>query len=179
METKLVIHCIRLEGLTITVSGADHSIPLKSDALRVTTLLGSIDYTLSQLPVTYDLADLNGNLTISDSSGRALYRWRLHPIAQPSAAENREAGSKPTYHLGRKRHSASISAPPPYRIIEKATILRSGMILNSVHIPQNATPDVETIVEDSDGTSSFSFLLRGLSTFTYDLVGDFQEEYGM
>ena len=64
MENKLVIHCVGLEGLTITVLGADHSIPMTPDVLRVTTLLGSIKYTLPRLPITYDLPDLDGNLNI-------------------------------------------------------------------------------------------------------------------
>ena len=102
METKLVIHCIGLDGLTNTVSGADHGIPLTTDASRVTMLLGSVEYTLPQLPVNYDLADLSGNLTISDSSARTLYRWRLHPTTQSSVAEHSLARSRPTYQLDRK-----------------------------------------------------------------------------
>lgn len=51
MDTEIVIHCVGLEGITITVLGADHSVPIMTDAFRVTTLLGSVDYTLPQLPV--------------------------------------------------------------------------------------------------------------------------------
>lgn len=88
MDSRLIIHCIGLEGLTITVSGADHSIPMTTDVLRVTTPLESVEYTISRLPVTYNTADLNGTLTISDNLGKALYRWRSHATVQPSTPES-------------------------------------------------------------------------------------------
>lgn len=62
MEDKLVIPCIGPEGLIVTVFGADHSIPIYIDVLRVTMLLGNTDYTIPQLPATYDFTDLNGNI---------------------------------------------------------------------------------------------------------------------
>ena len=148
METMLVIHCIGLEGLTITISGADHSIPLTTDVFRVTTLLGCDEYTLPQLPVSYDLADLNGNLTISDSSGRTLYRWRLHSNPQSSVAEHPQARRQPTYHLDRERRSPFFSAPPSYRTAETPP---PGRCSNKLDNHQNAVSDVRPMAEDSNG----------------------------
>ena len=162
MENKLVIHCVGLEGLTITVLGADHSIPMTPDVLRVTTLLGSIKYTLPQLPITYDLADLNGNLNISDGSGKALYHWRLHATAQPLAAEHRQPGTQPTHHLESARRSPSNPAPPSYRTTETPPTLRSSKALNQFNSRQNASWDVEEIAGDSGGTLPFQFLVRDL-----------------
>lgn len=134
MENKLVIHCIGLEGLTVTVFGADHSMPIYTNVLRVTTLLGSADYTIPQLPATYDLADLNGNLTISDSSGEALYQWRLHTTAQPSVAKHQQLESQPTYHLQRHMRSPSLSAPPSHCAAVTPPIASSGKALIKLEI---------------------------------------------
>lgn len=147
MEDKLVIHCIGLEGLTVTVFGADHGIPIHTDVLRVTTLLGSTDYTISQLPATYDLTDLNGNLTLSDSSGKALYRWRLHATAQPSVAEHQQRESLPTHHLQRHRPSPSLSAPPSYYAAETLPISSYSKALNKLKNPRSDISDVEARAE--------------------------------
>ena len=143
-----------LEGLTITISRADYSIPLPTDLFRVTTLLGSVEYTLPQLPVTYNLADLNGNLTISDSSGRALYRWRLYPSTQSSVTRHSQAGSQPTYHLDWERRSASISAPSSYRTAETSP---SGRCSNKLDDHQNSISDVKPMPEDLLGIQEISF----------------------
>ena len=164
MENKLVIHCVGLEGLTITVFDADHSIPMTTDVLRVTTLLGSIEYTLPQLPVTYHLADLNGNLNISDGSGKALYRWRLHATPQSLAAEHRQPENQPIHHLESVRRSPSESAPASYRTTETPPTLRSSKVLNQFNNRQNASWDVEEIVRDPGGTLPFQFLVRDLLT---------------
>ena len=154
MGTTLVIHCIGLEGLTITMSGADHSIPLTTDVFRVTTILGSVEYTVPQLPVAYNLADLNGNLTISDSSGMALYRWRLHPSTQSSVAGHSQAGSQPTYHSDWERRSPSTSAPSSYRT---AKISPSGGCSNKLDDHQNSISDVKPMPEDLHGIREISF----------------------
>ena len=164
MKSKLVIHCVGLEGLTITVLGADHSIPMTPDVLRATTLLGSIEYTLPQLPITYDLADLNWNLNISDGSGKALYHWRLHATAQPLAAEHRQPKTQPTHHLESARRSPSDSAPPSQRTTETLPTLRTSKALNQFNSRQNASWDVEEIAGDSGGTLPFQFLVRDLLT---------------
>lgn len=165
MDTKLVIHCVGLEGLTITVSGADHSLPLTTEVLRVITLLGSVEYTVPQLPVTYDTTNLNGNLTISDTSGKALYRWRSHAAAQPPPTEPRQSGSQPTSNHEWERHSPSISAPPSYRTAETPLTSRCSTALNGLDSYQNVSSDAEAIAEDTNGMLLASFLLQGLLTF--------------
>lgn len=151
MDTKLIIQCIGLEGLTITVSGADHSIPITTDVLRVTTLLGSVEYTIPQLPVTYNTADLNGNLTISDSTGKALYRWRSHATVQPSTPESGQPGSQSNYNHDGERHTPPMSAPPSYRTAETPLTSRSGRALDEVNNRQNASSDAEAMAEDPNG----------------------------
>lgn len=151
MATELVIHCVGLEGLTITVSGADHSIPIITDVLRVTTLLGSVEYTIPQLPVTYNTADLNGNLTISDESGKTLYRWRSHAIAQPPSAEQQQPRSEPTYNHERQKHPPCISAPPSYRTAGTPPNLRSSGALNELNNSQIASSDADAMAENPDG----------------------------
>ena len=163
METELVIQCVGLAGLTITVSGADHSIPIGTGVLRVTTLCGTTDYTFPQLPVIYNLADLNGSFTISDGSGRALYRWRLHPTAQPK------------YHLERERRSPPVTAPPSHRIIGTPPISPSGRALSERINLQNDISDVKAMVEDSDSTLSLSFLTRGLPVLSRTSATTFRE----
>ena len=160
MEAELIIHCLGLEGLTVTVFGADHSIPLTTDVLRVTTFLGSIEYTIPQLPLTYNTADLHGNLTISDGSGKALYRWRLHSTAQPSAAGLCQFRSVLTNSLGIETRSPSISAPPWYRTAETTLTSRSNKALDEPTNSQNASADAEAILERSDGKSPFVLLHR-------------------
>ncbi|CAD6581277.1 MAG: hypothetical protein ASARMPRED_000568 [Alectoria sarmentosa] len=150
MDTKLVIHCVGLEGLTITVSGADHSIPLTTEVLRVITLLGSVEYTVPQLPITYDTTKLNGNLTISDTSGKALYRWRSHAAAQPPPTEPRQSGSQPTSNHEWERHSPSISAPPSYRTAETTLTSRCSTALNGLDSYQDVSSDAEAMAEDSN-----------------------------
>lgn len=147
MDNKLVIHCVGLEGLTITVSGADHSIPTITDVLRVTTLLGSIEYTIPQLPITYNVADLNGNLIISDKSGKALYRWRLHATAPPPQAEPQQPGTQSAYNHERERHTPSISAPPSYRAAATPPNSRFSRALNELSIRRNASSDAEATAE--------------------------------
>lgn len=166
MEGELVIHCIGLEGLTITVAGADHSIPLTTDVLRVTTLLGSVEYTVPQLPATYDLADLKGNLTISDGSGKALYRWRLHAIPQLSAAEHQQPGDQPVHNAERERHSSSTLAPPSYRTAETQPTSRSSETLIEPSNGQNSFMDAETVADDQGGVSPIAFAVRGLLILT-------------
>ena len=161
MDTKLVIHCVGLEGLTITVSGADHSILIITDVLRVTTLLGIVEYTIPQLPVTYNTADLNGNLTISDNSGKALYRWRSHVTAQPPPAEPRQPGSQPTCNRERERHLPIISAPPSYRTAETPPNLRSSRALNELNDHQDAPSDAEAKGEDLNGIFAVSIFVKG------------------
>ena len=157
METTLVIHCIGLEGLTITISGADHSIPFTTDVFRVTTRLGSDEYTLPQLPITYNLADLNGSLTISDSSGRTIYRWRLHPSTQSSVAQQSQTGSQSTYRCAWERRSQSISAPPSYRTADTSA---SGKCSNKLDDHKTAISDVKPVAEDLHGIHRILFYYR-------------------
>ena len=160
MEAELIIHCLGLEGLTVTVFGADHSIPLTTDVLRVTTFLGSIEYTVAQLPVTYNTADLHGNLTISDSSGKALYRWRLHSTAQPSAAGHWQSKSLLTNSSGSETRSPSISAPPSSRTAETPLTSRSNKALDEPTNCRNASAAAEAIVESPDGKPPFVLLYK-------------------
>ena len=164
MDTRLIIHCVGLEGLTITVSGADHSIPMTTDVLRVTTLLGSVEYSPSQLPVTYNMADLNGNLTISDNSGKALYRWRSHATVQPSTPEPGRRGSQSTENPNRERQTPSMSAPPSYRTAETPLTSRSDRALNERDRRQNASSAAGAVAEDPNGILSFSFPTQGSLT---------------
>lgn len=162
MDAKLIIHCVGLEGLTITVSGADHSIPITTDVLRVTTLRGSVEYTILQLPITYNMADLNGNLTISDNSGKALYRWRSHTTVRPSTPESGQRGSQTTENPNPERHTPSMSAPPSYRTAGTPLTSRSDRALNERDRRQNASSAAEAMAEDPHGMFLFCFhsLLR-------------------
>lgn len=175
MATELVIHCVGLEGLTITVSGADHSIPIITDVLRVTTLLGSVEYTIPQLPVTYNTADLNGNLTIPDGSGKTLYRWRSHAIAQPPSAEHQQPRSEPTYNHERQKHPPCISAPPSYRTAGTPPNLRSSGALNELNNSQIASSDADAMAENPDGVLPLSFLIQGLLTLLRTWSTTFRE----
>lgn len=158
MDTQLVIHCLGLEGFTITVLGADHSFPTVTDVLRVTTLLGSDEYTIPQLPVVYNMADLNGYLRISDESGKVLYRWRLHPIAQPAQAEPQLPETRSTHRHERERHAFSISAPPSYRTAATPPTSGSSRALNGLSSRRNALPDAEATAENPSGMLSSLFL---------------------
>lgn len=162
MDAKLIIHCIGLEGLTITVSGADHSIPMTTDVLRVATLLGSVEYNTLQLPVTYNTADLNGNLIISDVSGKALYRWKSHATVQPSGSQSGQRGSQSGDNPDKEGHSLSVSAPPTYRTAETPLRSRGARALNELDSSRNASSDVEAVAEEPNRTSSVH-LFTGLA----------------
>ena len=161
MEAELIIQCLGLEGLTVTVFGADHSIPLTTDVLRVTTFLGgSIEYTIAQLPVTYKTADLYGNLTISDSSGKTLYRWRLHSTVQPPAVGHSQSRGQLTDSVGSEGRSSSISAPPSYRTAEIPLTSCSTGASDEQNSCRIALSGAEAIVENPDGMSPFVLLYK-------------------
>ena len=159
MDTKLIIHCVGLEGLTITVGGADHSIQMNTDMLRITSLLGVHEYSLPQLPVSYDVSDLNGNLVIADGSGKTLYRWRLHSIAQTSAEKLREHRSQPTHTCREDNSSPSISDPPSYSTARKEPNSRPSQVQSELNHLQRASSNGENIKEDEDSMSRFLFLI--------------------
>ncbi len=175
MEKQLVIHCVGFEGLTITVSGVDLSKPMTPDVLRVTTLLGSIESTVRELPVTYDTADFDRNLAIFDSSGKAIYQWRLHAAAQPSVAGHRQPQSQLAENLERHRRSPSISTPPPYRTAETPLNPRSSKALDEIYDPRHASSDAQPMAEELDSMSPFAFLEQGFLTFDQDHVDYAQE----
>ena len=177
MNTELTIHCVGLEGLTITAFGADHSIPLTADVIRVTTLLGSTEYTIHRLPVTYNLSDLNGNLSISDISGKALYRWRLHPPVPSSVAGHEQSRSQPTDDTQGDRRSPSLSAPPSYRTAETPPTTGSIRALNHVHNDPNASSVAGVVAEDPMGTSLHAIFLPGFLIYIQDHADYVQEMY--
>ena len=164
MDTKLIIHCIGLEGLTITVSDADHSIPMTTDVLRVTTLLGSVEYNMLQLPVTYNTADLNGNLMISDVSGKALYRWKSQARVQPLTSNSGQRGSRSGDNPDEESHTPSVSASPSYRTAEAPVRSRYARALSELENGQtassNASSDVEAVAADPNGMLSVHSLHR-------------------
>ena len=135
MEKQLIIHCVGFEGLTITVSSIDRSMPMTPDVLQVTTPLGNIEYTARKLPVTYDTADLNRNIAIFDSAGKAIYQWRLHATAQPSVAGDRQPQSQLADDSERQRRSPSISASPSDRTAETPLNSRSSIALDEPNDP--------------------------------------------
>ena len=163
MAAQLIIHCLGLEGLTITVFGADHSIPLTTDVIRVTTILGpSIEYTIPQLPVAYNTTDLHGNLTISDSLGKTLYRLRVHSITQPPAVRHPQPTSQIADSLGSERRSLSTSTPPSHRTAETPLTSRSRKASNEQNNCPNGSSDLEAVVETPDGMSSFVLLCKAI-----------------
>lgn len=144
MDTTLAIQCVGLEGITITVSGTNHSLPIITNVLRV----------------TYNTADLKGNLTISDDSGRPLYRWKSEATAQPPPAEPQQPGSQRTCNRERERHSPSVSAPPSYRTAETPLNSRSSRASNELDDRRANHLDTEAMAEDVNGISPFSLLLN-------------------
>ena len=159
MDGQLVIHCIGLEGLTITVSGADHSIPMTTDVVRVTTLLGSVDYTIHQFPVTYNTADINGNLTISDGLGKTVYRWRLHAIAQPPRADPQQLGSQHTCNHQREGQSPSMLTPQFDGTAEIPPNQYSNGILNELNNHRNDSSDAGATAKDPVGMLQISIFV--------------------
>ncbi len=144
MDTTLAIHCVGLEGITITVSGTNHSIPIITDVIRV----------------TYNTADLRGNLTISDDSGRPLYRWKSEATAQPPPAGPQQPGSHRTCNRKMEGHSPSISAPPSYRTAETPLNSRFGRASNELDDRRDTHLDTEAMAEDVNGISPFPLLLK-------------------
>ena len=167
METELVIHCGGLESLTITVSGADHSIPSTAKELRVTTLLGSVDYTIDQLPVYYNLSDVHGSLIVNDFSGRPLYRWSRHEIV-PSASQRIE--SQPTANTEKKKHTFSFSALLSRRTTETPLITGTHGVMNQPDSVHNALSGAGARAENSSGMSSCASLSPDFLTLAQDRV---------
>ena len=76
MDDNVVIDCIGPSVLTITISGATHSVPLVTDVIRIGGPGRGVEHDLDSLPLIYDAAALGGRLNICDGSGKMVYCWR-------------------------------------------------------------------------------------------------------
>ncbi len=76
MDDKIVIDCIGPSVLTITISGATHSVPLATNVIRIGGPGGGAEHDLDTLPLIYDAAALGGRLNICDGGGKMVYCWR-------------------------------------------------------------------------------------------------------
>lgn len=106
MGDKVVIDCIGPSVLTITISGAAHSVPIATDVIRIGGPGGGTDHSLDSLPLIYDAAALSGRLNICDGVGKMVYCWRssIMPQSIPSASTH-----------GRAQRSSSASLEPVSR----------------------------------------------------------------
>lgn len=106
MDKNVVIDCIGPTVLTITISGATHSVAITTAVIRISGPGGAVDHSLDSLPLIYDAAALGGRMNICDGGGKMIYCWRssvmLH--SRPSAST-----------LGRAEHSSSSPLEPVRR----------------------------------------------------------------
>ena len=79
MDEKVIIDCIGPSVLTITMSGATHSVAIATDVIKIS---GRGDYELDSLPLIYDATALGGRLTICDGIGKMIYCWRSLAMLQ-------------------------------------------------------------------------------------------------
>lgn len=102
MDDKVVIDCICPSVLTITISGAAHSVTIATDAIRISGPGGGAGYNLDSLPLIYDAAILGGKLNICDGDGKLVYCWRssITPHSMPSASNRGRADSSSSSLLG-------------------------------------------------------------------------------
>ncbi|KAF6232116.1 hypothetical protein HO173_009710 [Letharia columbiana] len=102
MDDKVVIDCICPSVLTITISGAAHSVTIATDAIRISGPGGGVGYNLDSLPLIYDAATLGGKLNICDDDGKLVYCWRssITPQSMPSASIQARADSSSSSSLG-------------------------------------------------------------------------------
>ncbi len=107
MDDKVVIDCIGPSVLTITISGATHSVPLATNVIRIGGPGGGAEYDLDALPLIYDAGTLGGRLNICDGSGKMVYCWR-------SLVRLQSRSSAPVQ--GRADHSSSSPLGPVPRI---------------------------------------------------------------
>ena len=116
MDENVIIDCIGPSVLTITMSGATHSVAIATDVIKIK---GRGDYELDSLPLIYDGTALGGRLTICDGTGKMIYCWRSLAMLQ----------SKPSTPLReRTEHSLSSSLEPTHReeITESDSTLASA-----------------------------------------------------
>ena len=86
MDDKIIIDCIGPSVLTITISGAAHSISIATDVIRISGPCGVAEHNLDSLPLTYDAAALGGRLNICDGAGKMVYCWRSLITLQPRSS---------------------------------------------------------------------------------------------
>ena len=88
MDDKVVIDCIGPSVLTITISGAAHSVSIATDVIRISGPGGSVEHNLDSLPLIYDAAALEGRLNICEGAGKMVYCWRssVTPQSRPPAS---------------------------------------------------------------------------------------------
>ena len=72
----IIVDCIGSSILSITDDYAVHSVPLNSQAIRISEQGGEKEYEPSQLPLKYKVDSLGGKLNIHDGKGRLIYCWR-------------------------------------------------------------------------------------------------------
>ena len=72
----IIVDCIGSSVLSITDDYAVHSVPLNSQAIRISEQGGEKEYELSQLPLRYKVDSLGGRLNIHDGKGCLIYCWR-------------------------------------------------------------------------------------------------------
>ena len=80
MDEKVIIDCIGPSVLTITISGATHSVAIATDVIKISG--GRGDHELDSLPLIYDAAALGGRLNICDGAEKMIYCWRLAVMLQ-------------------------------------------------------------------------------------------------
>ena len=69
--------------LTITISGAAHSVSIATNVIRISGPGGSFEHNLDSLPLIYEAAALGGRLNICDRAGKMVYCWRSSVTPQP------------------------------------------------------------------------------------------------
>ena len=79
MAEDLVIDCIGEHVLNIIIAGACHSVLLATNRIRISGPGYGLPYGLDELPVSFNMAELRGRLTISDEDGEMIYSWRAAP----------------------------------------------------------------------------------------------------
>lgn len=105
MDERGIIDCIGPSVLTITISGATHSVAIATDVIKIS---GRGDYELDSLPLIYDATALGGRLTICDGAGKMIYCWRSLAMLQSKAKTS-------ISFQGRTEHSSSSLLDSPHR----------------------------------------------------------------
>ena len=92
MDEKVIVDSIGPTVLTITLSGATHSVSISTDVIRVSGPGGTNEHNLDSLPLIYEATALAGKLTICDGAGKMVYCWRslvIVPSVPLASAEGR------------------------------------------------------------------------------------------